>query len=225
MHRRLFLGLAILMTTISIGCGGGRGGGRGSGNSTNRGVTAGKLAVSPSTLDFGKVAVGSQRDHTGTLTAGDSSITVASADWSGDGYSVSRIVFPVTVPAGQSISFKVTFAPNRAGSSPGNIRFVSNASNTPQAAFSGKGTPSGKHSVTLSWPSVAASAVTGYNIYRGTASKGPFTKINVSPHPSSTFTDASVVGGQTYFYMTTAVSKGGKESRYSNQVQVAIPNS
>jgi hypothetical protein len=109
MHGRLFLGLATLITGILIGCGGG--------GSTNREVAASELAVSPSTLDFGKVAVGTHKGVTGTLTAGDSSITVTSADWSGEGYSVSGIVFPLTIGAGQSIPFKVTFAPHRAGSS------------------------------------------------------------------------------------------------------------
>jgi fibronectin type 3 domain-containing protein len=89
--------------------------------------------------------------------------------------------------------------------------------------FSGKGTQVGQHKVTLAWASAAVAV--GYNIYRGAAANGPYTKINVSPHPTSTFTDASVVGGETYFYMTTAVSKGGRESNYSNQVRVAIPNS
>jgi hypothetical protein len=74
MHGRLFLGLAILMTAILIGCGGG------GGSSANREVAAGELAVSPATLDFGQVAVGTQKGQTGTLTAGDSSITVTSAD-------------------------------------------------------------------------------------------------------------------------------------------------
>ena len=148
---------------------------------------------------------------------------MASADWDGEGYSVSGIVFPVTVPAGQSVHFKVTFEPHQAGGSAGNIRLVSNASNSPHAAFSGKGTQVAHHSVTLAWGGNAAGV--GYNIYRGATANGPYTKINVSPHPGSTFTDASVVDGQTYFYMTTAVSKSGRESNYSNQVQVAIPNS
>ena len=46
------------------------------------------------------MAVGASQGKNVTLTAGDSSITVASADWSGEGFSVSGIVFPVTVPAG-----------------------------------------------------------------------------------------------------------------------------
>lgn len=220
MRGRLCLGLAIMTTAILIGCGAGGGGGI----KADRVVAAGELVVSPSTLDFGKVPVGSHDGQTGTLTAGDSRIRVTSADWSGEGYSVSGIVFPLTIPAGQSVSFKVTFAPHRAGTSAGQISFQSDAESAPQVAFNGKGTQAAAHIVTLSWSPTAASVV-GYNIYRGNSSKGTYTRINPSPHPKSTFTDASVMSGETYFYMTTAVSKNGRESKYSNQVQVTIPNS
>ncbi len=217
MRGTYLLGLVILTAAISVGCGGGSG--------THQDVPAGQLVVSPSSLDFGKVAVGHKVTKTGTIRAGNARITVASADWSGEGYSVSGIAFPVTVAAGQSVSFKVTFAPQKGGSSSGNISFVSDASNSPLAeAFSANGTQSGAHSVTLSWLA-NASDVVGYNIYRGVQSKGPYTKINSDPHPNATFTDGSVQSGQTYFYVTTALNKHGKESKPSNQVQVTIPNS
>jgi len=215
MHGRLFLGTALLTTVLSIGCG--------SGSGVQRTVAAGELALTPPKLNFGSVAVGDKKGKSVTLTAGDSSITVASADWSGEGFSISGIVFPVTVPAGQSVHFKVMFEPHQAGSSTGNIRLVSNASNSPSAAFSGQGEQTGRHSVTLAWAPTAAAV--GYNIYRGPAENGPFAKMNASPHPKSTFTDASVVGGQTYFYRTTSVNKGGQESNYSDQVRVEVPNS
>jgi hypothetical protein len=214
MRGRLFLGLAVLITAIPIGCGGG--------STANRTVAAGELAVSPSTLDFGQVAVGKDKHQTGTLTAGDSSITVTSADWSGDGYSVSGIVFPLTVRAGHSVPFKITFAPSQTGSSAGKISFQSDAEHMTQAAFKGKGTSS--HRVTLVWHP-AASSVVGYNVYRGVASQGPYAKINAALHPKATFTDAGVASGKTYFYMTTAVSQNGHESKRSNQVRVTIPNS
>ena len=51
MRARYFLGLIILTTVISIGCGGGSG----SGSSAHLDVPAGNLVVSPSTLDFGQV--------------------------------------------------------------------------------------------------------------------------------------------------------------------------
>jgi hypothetical protein len=216
MHGRFFLSLAVLTISISIGCGGGGG--------TGPRVVAGDLAVSPSVLDFGKVAVGTHSGKTGTLTAGESSVTVTSADWSGEGYSISGIVFPLTIHAGQSAPFRVTFAPHHAGRVEGKISFQADGESGAKAAFSGHGTQTGTHSVTLSW-SPAAPSVIGYNIYRGAASKGTYLRINGSPHPLPTFTDASVLPGETYFYMTTAVSKDGSESKYSDRIQVTIPNS
>lgn len=221
MHGRLFPGLIILTTAISVGCGGASvGSSRTSGTTP---VAAGELAVSPKTLNFGQVPVGKTRGQSVTLTAGDASITVKSAAWSGEGYSVSGIVFPTTIPAGQSAQLNVTFAPQSAGNAAGNIRFVSNAENNPQVAFSGKGS---QHSVTLTWQSPArANAVVGYNVYRGTGSKGPYSKMTASPEPNAIFTDASVVGGETYVYVATAVYKNGRESKNSNQVLITVPNS
>jgi hypothetical protein len=223
MGGRHFLSLVILMATIAIGCGGG------SGSGTHQDVPTGQLAVSPSTLAFGQVAVGQEATKTGTLKAGDARITVESADWSGEGFSVSGITFPVTIAAGQSVPFKVTFAPQKGGSSSGNISFLSDASNSPnRAAFSASGAQASSsgsgHSVTLSWRASNSSAV-GYNIYRGTKATGPFSKINSSPHSAPSFIDSSVLSGQTYLYITTALNKHGKESKPSNQVRVTIPNS
>jgi hypothetical protein len=225
MHERRSSGLVILAAAISMGCGGGS-------FSPSRSakkpvVAAGELAVAPASLSFGKVPVGQKVSKAGTLSAGDSSIKVMSANWSGEGYSVSGIVFPVTVAAGQSVSFKVTFAPPKAGISAGNINFVSDASHSPHGeSFNGNGTEQSRgHAVTLSWWRANGSAVAGYNIYRGVAPKGPYAKMNTTPHPGATYTDASVQPGQTYFYMTTAVDKKGRESKFSNQVQVNVPNS
>jgi hypothetical protein len=219
MHGRHFLGLAILMGAIATGCGGG------SGNSTHQDLAAGQLSVSPSTLAFGQVEVGQKVTKTGTLKAGNARITVSSADWSGEGFSVSGIAFPLTVAAGQSVPFSVTFVPQKGGSSSGNISFLSDASNSPnRATFSANVSEGSAHRVTLSWRANSGAAA-GYNIYRGINPTGPFSKLNSSPHPNPTFTDSSVQSGATYFYITTALNKKGKESKPSNQVQVTIPNS
>jgi Abnormal spindle-like microcephaly-assoc'd, ASPM-SPD-2-Hydin len=217
MYGRYLLELALLTTAISIGCGGG--------TSTHQDVSAGQLIVSPSRLDFGNVAVGNTATKTGTLKAGNSSVEVTSADWSGEGYSITGITFPATVAAGQSVSFKVTFAPQKSGSSSGNVTFLSDASNSPHAeAFSANGTQAGAHSVSLAWHAGNSNTV-GYNIYRGIQARGPFSKINSKLQSEASFTDSSVEPGLTYFYATTAVSKHGKESKYSKAVQVTIPNS
>jgi len=224
MHGRLFSGLIILTTAILLGCGGGNSSGAGDSVTDSHAVAAGDLAVSPATLNFGKVTVGTKKALTATLTAGNARIIVKSADWGGPGFSIAGIVFPLTVPAGQSAHFKVTFAPKTAGQVSGNIKFASDADNSPHAVFNGNGTKTAAHRVTLAWRA-PATTVAGYHVYRGVAAKGPFTRLTSSPHPLATFTDARVVGGATYFYATTAVSKKGKESKYSNRVQVSIPNS
>ena len=103
MRGRYSIGLTILMVAISVGCGGGSG--------TRLNVAAGQLAVSPSTLDFGQVAVGAKATRTGTLTAGNARIVVTSADWSGEGYSVSGVTFPVAIAAPGSTTLTVIGAP------------------------------------------------------------------------------------------------------------------
>jgi len=220
-----FFALVILMSVISVGCGGG--------NSTHLDVAAGHLAVVPSTLNFGNVAVGQAVTRTGTLKAGNASIKVTSADWKGEGYSITGITFPFMVAAGQSVSFKVTFTPQKSGQAAGNITFLSEATNSPNAeTFSANAvqaggidqtsTAQGGHSVSLSWQ---ASNAVAYNIYRRTQPKAPFTRVNTTPQSKATFTDTSVQGGQTYFYVTTALNNRGKESTFSNQIRVTIPNS
>ena len=195
----------------------------GSGTQPDGGTTAGQLAVVPATMNFGNVAVGSNSFQPGTLTAGSSDIKVISATWNGQGYSLSGISFPVTVPAGQSIPFNVIFTPQTAGSVPGSITFDSNATNsTTQETLTGSGTQQSQHGVALSWDA-STSQVIGYNIYRGIASGGPYTRLNTSVDMSTAYRDNSVRSGQTYYYVTTAVDSSNVESAYSNQVTALVP--
>lgn len=190
---------------------------------TGTGVaTAGQLSVSPSAMAFGDVLVGSSQKLTGSLAASGSSVTVSSASWNGAGYSLSGIAFPVTVPAGQSIAFAVTFAPQTAGSSAGNVSFSSNASNsTATETLSGNGVQPA-HSVDVSW-SASTSVVLGYNIYRGIQSGGPYTKLNSSVQPGTTYTDTNVQAGATYFYVVTSVDGNLLESALSVEIKAVIP--
>ncbi len=187
------------------------------------GTGAGQLAVSPTTMSFGNVAVGSNSVKQGALTAGSSDITVSSAAWNGQGYSLSGITFPVTVPAGQNVPFTVTFAPQAAGSAPGSVVFDSNATNSPDTeTFTGTGTQQSQHSVALSWDP-SSSQVIGYNIYRRIGSSGSYAKLNSSVNATTSYTDTSVQSGQTYDYVTTAVDSSNMESPYSNEATAAIP--
>jgi len=212
----LFVGLGLL---VLVGCVGAS-----SSSPQAAGSGAGQLAVSPATMNFRNVAVGKNKALGGNLTAGSSDITVSSAAWTGSGYSVSGITFPTTVPAGKSVPFTVTFTPQAAGTASGNVTFYSDAENSPGVeALSGVGTQASQQSVALSWDA-STSQVAGYNVYRGTVSGGPYTKINSGLDASTNYADASVQPGQTYYYVTTAVDSQGTESSYSNQAQAVIPS-
>jgi hypothetical protein len=183
----------------------------------------GQLSVSPSSMNFGNVAVGSTQDLAGTLTASGSSVTVSSAAWNGQGYSVSGITFPVSVAAGKSVSYTVSFTPQASGSAPGSISFVSDASNSPTTeTLSGAGTQASSHTVALSW-TPSTSTVVGYNLYRGTKSGGPYAKLNSSLVSGTNYTDAGVVSGTTYYYVATAVDSSNVESAYSTPTTAVIP--
>ena len=74
----------------------------------------------------------------------------------------------------------------------------------------------------LSWN--ASADATGYNIYRGTVSGGPYAMINSSLDGATTYVDSTVVSGDTYYYVTTAVNSESQESGISNQATAVIPN-
>jgi len=79
------------------------------------------------------------------------------------------------------------------------------------------------HSVMLKWTASPSPGVTGYNVYRSTVSGSAYSKVNSSPVGGLSYTDATVVNGQTYYYVTTSVNAAGDESSYSTQVKMIIP--
>lgn len=190
---------------------------------TGTGTAAGQLTVSPSTLAFGNVTVGTIKNLTGTLTATGTSVTVLSGTSSSSEFALSRLSYPFTIGAGQSASFTVKFTPQTSGAASGTVSFESDAVTSPTVeSLTGTGTAPNQHMVGLQWDP-STSVVVGYNVYRGSTSGGPYGKINPALDPGTTYADASVKGGQTYYYVTTSVDGNGDESSYSNEVQAAIP--
>jgi Abnormal spindle-like microcephaly-assoc'd, ASPM-SPD-2-Hydin len=191
---------------------------------TGTGSVPGQLAITPSTIDFGNVVVGTTKNQAATLTASNGPVTVSSATVTQSEFSLSGLTLPVTIPAGNSLSFSVIFSPQATGTASGSFNFLSNASNTPTAqSVTGSGTSAPQHSVSLTWNASTSSNVVGYNVYRGTVSGGPYTRINSSLETSTSDTDNTVQGGQTYYYVVTAVDSTGAESVYSNQTTAVIP--
>ncbi len=184
----------------------------------------GKLTLAPATLNFGTVTAGSQSSLSGTVSAAGDPVTLWSVSTTNTEFKVSGISLPVTIPAGHSVPFTVTFAPQSSGTTTGMLAFRSNAANSPaDESVTGGGAIAAQHSVTLSWVASSTAGVVGYNVYRSTVSGGPYARVTSGPDASLSYTDSAVVAGQSYFYVVTAVEGNGVESTYSNQAMAVIP--
>jgi hypothetical protein len=186
------------------------------------GMAQGQLTVTPASADFGNVTVGTSKTQKGMLTATTASVAISSVGMSSSEFSLSGITLPLTIAAGQSVPFTLTFSPQASGSASATLSFTSNASNSAFQSLTGTGTAPPQHTVDLMWNS--ASAVVGYNVYRGGQPSGPYTKMNSSPDASPAYTDNSVQAGHTYYYVTTAIGSSGEESSYSSAVQAVVPS-
>jgi hypothetical protein len=190
---------------------------------------SGRLSVSPNSINVGNVVVGTRKTLTGTLSADDASVTVSVVSMGGTNhseFSIGGLSLPVTIAAGQSLNFTVKFRPQASGGAFASALFTSDASNSPTTAtLAGTGSPAPVHSVSLSWTPSTSSNIAGYNIYRTiyTSACGPYSKINSGLNATTTYTDTSVAGGQTYCYVTTAVDSSDVESGYSNTAEAVIP--
>jgi len=100
--------------------------------------------------------------------------------------------------------------------------FLREASTFPSAQPRTASAPSGRqHSVSLSW-TASTSPIVGYNVYRRGASG--VVKLNFEPIPATSYVDRTVHPGETYFYVTKAVSTKGTESTASNEIRVDVPS-
>lgn len=182
------------------------------------------LGVSPSSLNFGNVTVGSSATVQTTLTASNGPVTISSDPSKSSEFAVVGLNLPATIPAGQSINVTVQFTPNASGTAASQVGFLSSAGNSPTVEnVTGTGVAQTAHDVSLSWSPGDSKAV-GYNIYRGTAQSGPFQAINSALDASTTYIDSTVASGHTYYYVTTEVDAQGQQSGYSNVTQAVIPS-
>jgi fibronectin type 3 domain-containing protein len=95
-----------------------------------------------------------------------------------------------------------------------NVYLVSNIKpeNAPGAPTGLVATPSGA-GVSLTWNANTEANLAGYNVYRGTASGGPFTKLNTSDLlATAEFVDVTAPLNQQVWYIVKAVDNVGNES-------------
>ena len=193
---------------------------------TGTGVTATRvIAANPASIAFGNVTLNTTVERQIYVTnTGNSSLYISGHTVSGAGFTAIASS-GVTLAPGQGMTFKADFDPKTAGSVSGSIAIASNATNTTslKVPLSGTGvTATTTHKVTLVWNASTTSGVTGYYVYRATASGGPYTRIS-SLLSGTTYTDTSVTSGATYYYAVTAMESTGAQSGYSNQVTAKIP--
>ena len=182
------------------------------------------LTLSTSSLNFGNVAIGGSGAQSVTLTnAGNSNVTVSNVAVSGATYSTSGVSAGLTLTPGQSTTLDAKFSPPSAGSFPGSVAVLSNATNSPATiSLAGTGTQAAAHSVALTW-SPSSSSVAGYEVYRSAASGGPYTKLDSALVSTESYTDTNVQAGLTYYYVITAVTSDGVQSADSTQASATIP--
>jgi hypothetical protein len=184
---------------------------------------SGTLKISPSSFNFGNVAVGTTGSKTVTLTANSAAITISAATTTNQEFTLGGMALPTTIAAGKSVSLGVNFKPASSGTTSTRFLITHSGQYSPGAfKATGAGVATTQHTVGLSW-SPSTTSIVGYNIYRGTATGGPYSKLNSSSIVTTSYSDTAVQSGTTYFYVTTAVDLSGAESSMSNEARAAIP--
>lgn len=78
--------------------------------------------------------------------------------------------------------------------------------------------------VSLDWNNNSEEDLYGYHVYRSTTSGTAYTKITSFPVLDSDYIDTTAIGGNTYFYVVTAVDSSSNESEVSNEAPVSVPD-
>jgi hypothetical protein len=181
------------------------------------------LGASPTSLSFASTNVGSNSSLAVTLTNnGNSNITISGVNSTNAAFTTNGAGAGTILTPGQVATLNVVFTPTAAGSASGTVTVASNATSVPAISVSGTGAQV-SHSVDLAWGASSSTDVVGYNVYQGTVSGGPYTKLTSSPVSALQYVDSTVQAVNTYYYVVTSVASSNQESAYSNQVSATIP--
>lgn len=146
-------------------------------------------------------AVGANIVITGTGFTSDASVTFSST--AATTTFISSTQLNVVVPTLALGTYNVTVS-------------ESNGTTTQTGGFSVTGNTI--HTVSVSWNASTSSGVTGYNVYRGTVSGGPYSKV---ASVSGVSYSEMLSGPATYYYVITAVSSS-EESLFSSQATAVL---
>ncbi len=217
--RSVWITSALAIALLAAGCGGGAI----SAVSTPGPTPQPAASLSPRALDFGNTAVGASApaQPVSLQNNGSAALAINTILASGD-YTVTHNCGSSLAPSA-ACTLNVTFTPSSAGTRSGTLQLTDNASNSPQAVTL-TGTGIVEHLVTLSWTLSTTSTVIGYFAYRSAQPGGPYTLLNNTPTPATaTSFQGYVPGGQTWYFVVTAVDADLIESVPSNEVAKAVP--
>ena len=91
---------------------------------------------------------------------------------------------------------------------------------TPAAPTSLSASSPRKKQIALSWTQSSSPNITSNKVYRGTVNGGPYSLV-ATISATTSYTDAGLQSGTTYYYVVTAVNNSGLESSNSNQSSAA----
>ncbi|MGH7868863.1 MAG: choice-of-anchor D domain-containing protein, partial [Candidatus Dormibacteraceae bacterium] len=96
------------------------------------GALSSQITVSPPSVNFGNVQVGSKSGQQVTITnTGTKTVTITQATVTGNGFSISGLGWPLKLLRGRHRTFEATFAPTVAGNEVGGISVYSNSPPSP----------------------------------------------------------------------------------------------
>ena len=99
---------------------------------TGSSATFGQLQVTPTSANFGSVAVGSTNSQTIQVTnTGNAVLTITQATVTGTGFSTTGLTLPLSINPGLSGTFNAQYQPAAAGAASGSLTIVSNAPTSP----------------------------------------------------------------------------------------------
>jgi hypothetical protein len=189
-------------------------------------ITLPIASLSPTSLAFGNEPIDiTSTAQTVTLSnTGSAALSITSVAITGtnaNDFAETADTCGSSVAAGSNCAIEVTFTPSLASAEAASLNITDNASGSPQSvSLSG----TGSHDVILSWTASATSGVVGYNVYKGTSSRGESsTPLNSTPINGTSYADANVTAGTTYYYVVTAVGSDGVQSADSNEAEATVP--
>jgi hypothetical protein len=189
-----------------------------------------KLQSTPASINFGNLKIkGSAAQKVVLTNIGNATLTVDQVVLSGTGFKLSELASHFQLAPQQETSVMVSFNPQVKGVTNGSLKFVSKDLSTPLAvsltgnAVDGTTTPAtSSHTVKLAW-GASPGNISGYYVYRGAESGGPYNLLTGSLVSALQYVDSSVEPGEQYFYVVASVNNSGNESKYSDEVSVVIP--